>query len=56
VVVKKLLNTAEDLTETFVKEANILNEFMQHKNIVAFKAVSKEPVAMMLEYVYLIWY
>ena len=56
VVVKKLLSTAEDFTETFAKEANILNEFMLHKNIVAFKAVCKEPVAMMLEYVYLIWY
>ena len=51
---KKLLGTGEDFTETIVKEANILNELMLHKNIVAFKAVCKEPVAMMLEYVYLI--
>ncbi|PFX23967.1 hypothetical protein AWC38_SpisGene11470 [Stylophora pistillata] len=52
VVVKKLLSTAEDFTETFVKETNILNE-LHLKNIVSsFKAVCKEPVAMMLEYVY----
>lgn len=51
VVVKKLLSTAQEFKETFVKEATILND-LKHKNIVSFKAACKEPVAMMLEYVY----
>jgi serine/threonine protein kinase len=51
VVVKKLLSTAREFTETFVKEAKILNG-LEHKSIVSFKAVCKEPVAMMMEYVY----
>ena len=41
VVVNKLLSTAEDFTETFVKEAKILNE-LQHKNNVSFKACGND--------------
>ncbi|KAL9974524.1 hypothetical protein ACROYT_G011569 [Oculina patagonica] len=51
VVVKKLLSTAKEFTDQFIKEAKILNG-LAHENIVAFKAVCKEPIAMMLEYVY----
>ena len=51
VVVKKLLHTASDFTETFIKEAKILNG-LEHKNIVSFKAVCKEPLALMMQYMY----
>ena len=51
VLVKKLLSTASDFTEMFAKEASILNG-LEHENIVSFKAVCTEPVAMMMKYVY----
>ena len=51
VVWKKLLHTASDFTETFIKEAKILNG-LEHENIVSFKAVCKEPLALMMQYVH----
>ena len=49
VVVKELLSTAEDFTETVIKEAKILRE-LQHNNIVSFKAICKEPMGMMSDF------
>ena len=49
VAVKKLLSTAQDFTETVIKEAKILRE-LQHNNIVSFKAICKEPMAMMSDF------
>lgn len=46
VVVKKLLSTAQGFTETIIKEVKILMK-LEHKNIVSFKAVCEEPMAMM---------
>ena len=51
VVVKELLSTAEDFTETFIKEAKILKE-LQHNNIVSFKAICKEPVVMLSDFLF----
>ena len=49
VVVKKLLSTAQDFTETIIREAKILRE-LQHNNIVSFRAICKEPIAMMSDF------
>ena len=46
---KRLLSRAQDFTETVIKEAKILKE-LQHKNIVSFKAVCEEPMAMMSDF------
>ena len=43
---KRLLSTAQDFTETVIKEAKILKE-LQHKKIVSLKAVWEEPMTMM---------
>ena len=51
VVVKKLLGSSLQLIDAFTKEARLLHD-LDHGNIVQFKAVCHEPVAVMLEYVY----
>ena len=51
VVVKKLLGSSLDFIDAFTKEARLLHD-LNHDNIVGFKAVCHEPVALMLEYVY----
>ena len=52
VVVKKLLGSSFDFVDAFIKEARLLHD-LKHDNIVGFKAVCHDPVALMLEYVYL---
>ena len=51
VVVKKLLDSSADFLDAFVKEAKLLSS-LSHENIVQFKSVCNNPVAIMLEYVY----
>lgn len=51
VVVKKLLGSSLDFIDAFAKEARLLYD-LKHDNIVGFKAVCHDPVALMLEYVY----
>ena len=51
VVVKKLLGSSLQFIDAFTKEARLLHDLDQG-NIVKFKAVCHEPVAVMLEYVY----
>ena len=51
VVVKKLLGSSLDFVDAFAKEARLLYD-LTHENIVSFKAVCHDPVALMLEYVY----
>ena len=51
VVVKKLLGSSLDFIDAFAKEARLLYD-LKHDNIVSFKAVCHDPVALMLEYVY----
>ena len=51
VVVKKLLGSSLQFMDAFTKEACLLHD-LNHCNIVQFKAVCHEPVAVMLEYVY----
>ena len=50
VVVKKLLGSSLQFIDAFAKEARLLHD-LDHGNIVKFKAVCHEPVAVMLEYV-----
>ena len=50
VVVKKLLGSALQFIDAFTKEARLLHD-LNYGNIVQFKAVCHEPVAVMLEYV-----
>ena len=47
----KLLSSSADFVEEFVKEAKLLSE-LGHENIMEFKAVCQDPMAIMLEYVY----
>ena len=51
VVVKKLLGSSLDFVDALAKEARLLYD-LTHENIVSFKAVCHDPVALMLEYVY----
>ena len=51
VVVKKLLGSSLDFIDAFAKEARLLYD-LKLDNIVGFKAVCHDPVALMLEYVY----
>ena len=52
VVVKKFLGSSSlDFIDAFAKEARLLYD-LKHDNIVGFKAVCHDPVALMLEYVY----
>ena len=52
VVVKKMLHVLDDEEKKlFSKEVALLHD-LKHKNIVEFKAVCCQPLAMMLEYVY----
>jgi len=51
VVVKKLLSSSADFVEAFVKEATLLSK-LRHENIVRFKAVCQDPMAIMQEHVY----
>lgn len=51
VVVKKLLSSSAGFVEAFAKEATLLSQ-LRHENIVQFKAVCQDPMAIMLEYVY----
>ena len=48
---KKLLGSSLDFIDAFAKEARLLYD-LKHDNIVSFKAVCHDPVALMLEYVY----
>ena len=48
---KKLLSSSTDFVEAFAKEATLLSQ-LHHENIVQFKAVCQDPMAIMLEYVY----
>ena len=50
-VVKKLLGSSLDFIDAIAKEARLLHD-LKHDNIVGFKAVCPDPVALMLEYVY----
>ena len=50
VVVKKLLGSSLQFIDAFTKEALLLLD-LNHGNVVQFKAVCHEPVAVMLEYV-----
>ena len=47
VVVKKLLGSSLQFIDTFTNEARLLHD-LNHGNIVQFKAVCHEPVAVML--------
>ena len=51
VVEKKLLSSSAGFVEAFAKEAKLLLQ-LRHENIVEFKAVCQDPIAIMLEYVY----
>ena len=52
VVVKKMLQVLDqEEKKLFFKEVALLNE-LHHRNIVKFKAVCCQPLAMMLEYMY----
>ena len=52
VVVKKILHVLDDEgKKLFSKEVALLHD-LKHKNIVEFKAVCWQPLAMMLEYMY----
>jgi len=49
--VKKLLSSSAGFVEAFAKEATLLSQ-LRHENIVQFKAVCQDPMAIMLQYVY----
>ena len=51
IVVKKLLSSSAGFVEVFAKEATLLSQ-LRHENIVQFKAVCQDPMAIMLQYVY----
>ena len=51
VVVKKLLGSSLQFIDAFTKEARLLYD-LNHGNIVQFKAVCHEPVAVMLKYLH----
>ena len=51
VVVKKLLGSSLQFIDAFTKEARLLYD-LNHGNIVQFKAVCHEPLAVMLKYLY----
>jgi len=49
--VKKLLSSSAGFVEAFAKEAMLLSQ-LRHENIVQFKAVCQDPMAIMLQYMY----
>ena len=50
-MVKKLLGSSLQFIDAFTKEAHLLHD-LNPDNIVQFKAVCHEPVAVMLKYLY----